>query len=198
MTTTPAHPGPGLRPPRSGSALPSVLPPAVLAAVRMPAVAVLVGTSGSGKTTLRRRLLAAGLEPARVVSLDDLRRHARADDLARGRAPRELQDYAALAVGRAGRRADALAALGAGYLADATHLRRRDRRAHLRTAQETGLPAVALLTALVSVEELAERNARRPGDEQVPLEVLARQHHRRSLLCPELLLQEGFGVVLQV
>jgi predicted kinase len=164
----------------------------------MPAVAVLVGTSGSGKTTLRRRLLTAGLEPDQVVSLDDLRRYARGQDLARGRPPRELQDYSALAVRRAGRRADALAALGAGYVADATHLRRRDRRVHVRAAAETDLPAVALLTALASLEELAERNAGRPGDEQVPLDVLARQHHRRSLLSPELLLEEGFTVALEV
>lgn len=158
----------------------------------MPRVVVLVGASGTGKTTLRRRLVAAGLPEDLVVSLDDLRRRARASDLSRGRAGRPLQDYSALAARQALRRRDALAAFGAGYLADATHLRRRDRRLHVLTAQDTGLQAVAVLTLALPVDVLVDRNARRPSDEVVPVEVLLRQAHRRSLLSPSMLLEEGF------
>lgn len=159
-------------------------------------VVVLVGTSGSGKTTLRRRLVGRDLPPDLVLSLDDLRRELRAEDVRRGRPPRALQDYSAAAVRRAARRGDALAAYGAGYLADATHLRRRDRVVHVRVARETGLPVVAVLTPPASLEELVRRNARRPGEERVPEPVLARQHHRRSLLDAGLLRAEGFDDVL--
>jgi predicted kinase len=162
----------------------------------MPAVVVLVGTSGSGKTTLRRRWVDEGLPAELVVSLDDLRREALADDVTRGRPPRPLQDYSAAAVRRAATRYDALAAFGAGYLADATHLRRRDRTPHVRAARETGLPSVAVLLPLPHLEELFRRDAGRPADERVPAEVLARQHHRRSLLSAGMLADEGFDEVL--
>jgi predicted kinase len=160
-----------------------------------PEVLVLVGASGSGKTTLRLRLVANGLPEDLVISLDDLRRRARAVDAARRRQPRPLQDYSALAVRQAARRADALAAFGVGYLADATHLRRRDRRLHVATAAETGLPSRAVLTPVLPLEVLLERNARRPVDEAVPVDVLARQAHRRSLISAETLAEEGFSVV---
>lgn len=165
---------------------------------RMPAVLVLVGVSGSGKTTLRRALQSAGLGRDLVVSLDDLRRRARTWDVAHRRPPRDLQDYSALSVRQAARRADALAGFGAGYLADATHLRRRDRRLHLRVAAETGLEPRAVLTPVEPVEVLVERNLRRPADETVPLDALLRQVHRRSLLSADVLLAEGFASVLQV
>ena len=48
-------------------------------------VVVLVGAAGSGKTTVRQQLLSAGLDAARVVSLDYLRAQARARDLRAGR-----------------------------------------------------------------------------------------------------------------
>ena len=165
---------------------------------RMPAVVVLVGASASGRTTLRRALHDAGLPEDLVVSLDDLRRRARAWDEAHGRAARDLQEYSALAVRQAARRCDALAGFGAGYLADATHLRRRDRRLHLRVAAETGLEPRAVLTPVEPVEVLVERNLRRPADETVPLDALLRQVHRRSLLSADVLLAEGFASVLQV
>jgi len=38
-------------------------------------------------------------------------------------------------------------------------------------------------------------NGRRPPDEAVPVEVLERQAHRRSLLSPPMLLEEGFSAV---
>jgi predicted kinase len=160
-----------------------------------PAVVVLVGTSGSGKTTLRRRLLAEGLAVGGVVSLDDLRREARDHVLRRGGAARPLQDYSATAVRRARRRSEVFAAFGCGYVADATHLRRRDRREHVAVASDAGLPAVAVLMPLLDVEELVRRNAARPPDEQVPADALLRQHHRRSLLSADGLLGEGFVTV---
>jgi predicted kinase len=163
----------------------------------MPAVLVLVGTSASGKTTLRRELVSAGLPGDQVVSLDDLRRRARAWDRARGRPERDLHDYSALAVRLAARRCDALAAFGAGYVADATHLRRRDRRLHVTVAAETGLEARAVLTPAEPVEVLLERNLRRPADEAVPVDVLLRQAHRRSLLSADRLLAEGFASVVE-
>src|SRR4051812_16235299 len=177
--------------------LPGPPPPDVAAIVRRPVVVVLIGTSGTGKTTLRRALVAAGLAADRVVSLDDLRRELRDDDLRRGRRPRRLQDYSATAARRALRRGDALATFGEGYVADATHLRRRDRRVHVRVAEDTGLRSWAVLTPLVSVEELLRRNHTRPADEQVPEDALLRQHHRRSLLSAPLLAEEGFDEVVE-
>jgi predicted kinase len=161
-----------------------------------PQVVVLVGTSGAGKTTLRRRLVGDGFPGDLVVSLDDLRRSAQDDDLRRGRPGLELQDYSALAVRRAARRADALAAYRSGYLADATHLRRKERREHLVRAADTGLQAVAVLFEAAPLEALLERNGGRPADERVPEDVVARQHHRRSLLSADLLRDEGFTAVL--
>jgi len=158
-------------------------------------VLVLVGTSGSGKTTLRRELVASGLPEDLVVSLDDLRREARDFDILHGRRPRHLQDYSPLAVRMAVRRGNSMAAYGAGYVADATHLRRRDRRLHVLTAEDTGLPSRAVLTPVLPLEVLVERNARRPPDEAVPVDVLARQAHRRSLICAETLTEEGVSVV---
>jgi predicted kinase len=165
---------------------------------RMPSVLVLAGASGSGKTTLRRALESAGLPADLVVSLDDLRRRARAWDLAHGRPARDLQDYSALAVRQAARRCDALAGFGAGYLADATHLRRRDRRTHVSVAVETGLEPRAVLAPALPVEQLVERDQRRPPDERVPIEALLRQAHRRSLLSTEVLLGEGFRSVVEL
>lgn len=161
-------------------------------------IVVLVGTSASGKTTLRRELLSQGLHHDQVVSLDDLRRRARDRDVAASRPPRGLQEYSAVAVRHGSRRAYALAAFGAGYLADATHLRRRDRREHLAIAADTGLRARAVLLAEVPLDELTRRNARRPRDEQVPADVLRRQVHRRSLLSAEMLAAEGFSGVIEV
>ena len=91
-----------------------------------------------------------------------------------------------------------MAAFGAGYLADATHLRRRERRRHLDNAVAAGLPSAALLTPEAPLEVLLARNAGRPPDERVPEPVLARQHHRRSSLDAERLLGEGFDVVLDL
>ncbi len=69
---------------------------------------------------------------------------------------------------------------------------------HLAIAADTGLPTLAALTPLESVEELLRRNALRPGDDQVPEDALRRQRHRRSLVSVEMLLEEGFGRVLAV
>ncbi|NHC16485.1 AAA family ATPase [Motilibacter deserti] len=163
-----------------------------------PAVVVLVGAAGSGKTTLRGRLVAGGLDPGTVISLDDLRCEARALDAKAGRPVRPLQDYSFSAVRRAARRCDALLAFGAGYLSDATQLRRRERVPHVRAAAEAGLPSVALLLPALSLDELLARDAARPPDEHVPADVLARHAHRRSLLRPGLLRDEGFDVVREV
>ena len=84
---------------------------------------MLVGAAGSGKTTVRERLVAAGLPPERVVSLDDERLALSAEAAAAGREPRALQDWSLPAVRRAERAAAGLLARGCGYLADATHLR---------------------------------------------------------------------------
>jgi len=172
--------------------------PGALAVLDQPAVVVLVGAAGSGKTTLRRALVAAGYDAGRVVSLDDLRRCERADDAAAGRPVRPLQGYSLRAVRRARRRCDALAAFGAGYLADATNLRRRERVEHVRAAEACGLPSVAVLLPHVDLATLVERDALRPPDERVPADVLARHAHRRSLLSADLLAGEGFALVLEV
>lgn len=167
-------------------------------ALLMPRIVVLVGVSGTGKTTLRRRLVAAGLPAALVVSLDDLRRLARADDVARGRPPRPLQSYSAAAVRHATGRIAELASDGMGYVADATHLPRRERRLHVLTAETARLPSAAVLTPLPGLDILLARNASRPPDERVPEDALARQHHRRSLLSAGLLSEEGFGAVYEL
>jgi predicted kinase len=135
-------------------------------------------------------------DPCLVVSLDDLRREARGADARAGRPLRPLQQYSLVAVRRAARRCDALAAFGAGYLADATNLRRRERRAHVETAGDTGLSARAVLMPDLPLEVLVGRNAGRPADEQVPVGVLAAQAHRRSLLSAALLRADGFATVV--
>jgi predicted kinase len=164
-------------------------PGGVLTLLEQPVVVVLVGAAGSGKTTFRRSLVAAGYDAGRVVSLDDLRRCERAADAAAGRPVRSLQDYSLRAVRRAQRRCDALA--------DATHLRRRERMAHVRVAADCGLPAVAVLLPDLTLATLLHRDAERPPDERVPTEVLAKQAHRRSLLSVGLLAGEGFAEVLE-
>jgi predicted kinase len=154
-----------------------------------PSVVVLIGAPGSGKTTYRRRLLARGLAPELVVSLDDLRRKLRD----RSAHPRPLQDYSYAALQIAHERQRALVEAGRGYLADATNLRRRERLAHIAMAGE--LPSYAVLMPAVPLAELLVRNARRPLDEQVPEDVIAAFAHRRSLLSQDLLLAEGFAAV---
>ncbi|WP_432520072.1 AAA family ATPase [Kineococcus sp. SYSU DK006] len=161
------------------------------------AVVVLVGAAASGKTTLRRRWVAAGLDPGCVVSLDDLRRRLRAEDLHRGAADRGAQAYTLPALRRAARRCDALAGFGVGYLADATHLRRSERRVHVARAAAAGLPAVAVLLPALDVAQLLRRDASRAPEERVPADVLARHAHRRSLLSADGLRADGFEHVLE-
>ena len=160
--------------------------------LRSPCVVVLVGAPGSGKTTFRRRLLAQGLAPELVVSLDDLRREQRD----RAVDARPLQDYYYAALQIAAGRQHALVAAGRGYLADATNLRRRERVAHIATAG--ALPSYAVLLPDVPLDVLLARNALRPEDEQVPPDVIAAFAHRRSLLSRDLLLREGFADVAEV
>ena len=181
-----------------GNDLREAAPERLLSELPRPAVVVLVGAAGSGKTTLRRALVAAGLDAELVVSLDDLRGDARAADAAAGRAVLPLQAYSLSAVRRANRRCDALAGFGAGYLADATHLRRHERIVHVRAATSCGLSAVGLLLPDVPLDVLLRRDAARPRDERVPPDVLARQAHRRSLLSERSLLDEGFATVVAI
>ena len=157
-----------------------------------PCVVVLVGPPASGKTTYRRGLLARGLDPTLVVSLDDLRRVLR--DWAAE--PRPLQDYSYAALQIAYERQRALVGDGRGYLADATNLRRRERVAHVAMAGD--LPAYAVLLPAVPLPVLLARNDARPPDEQVPADVIEAFAHRRSLLSRELLLTEGFRDVAEV
>lgn len=160
------------------------------------AVVVLVGPAASGKTTLRESLLLRN--SFEVISLDDERAALRERDVAAGRPPRELQDYSWTAVRRCEAAAGELLARGVGYLADATHLRRRERTPHVRDAHAAGLRAVAMLLPTLPFEELQARNARRPEFRRVPDEVLERHAHRRSLLTRDLLLEEGFDEVVDV
>ena len=160
--------------------------------LRQPSVVVLVGAPASGKTSFRRQLLAAGLDPSLVVSLDDLRRELRDASLD----PKPLQEYTVAALRIAGERQRALVEAGRGYLADATNLRRRERVGHVATAGP--LPAYAVLLPDVPLPVLLERNARRPEDERVPEDVIAAFAHRRGLLSRETLLTEGFRDVVVV
>lgn len=130
-----------------------------------------------------------------MVSLDDLRAAARSGDLAAGRVPRALQQYSFPAVTEATRRQRELLTDGRGYVADATHLGRRERVAHVRQAAAAGLPALAVLMPALPLEVLAARNAERSPERQVPEEVLARHVHRRALLDADLVLGEGFATV---
>ncbi|NEE01215.1 ATP-binding protein [Phytoactinopolyspora halotolerans] len=163
--------------------------------IEMPAVVVFVGAAGSGKTTLRQRLIEAGVAPEQIVSLDELRAEARRD---RGQPDRPLMHFSAAAVRRATERARGLVARGDGYVADATHLRRVDRHEHVRRAHEHGLPAICLLLPNLPVELLAERNASRTPDDQVPVEALRRHVHRRSLIDSAGLFAEGFDQVHEI
>ncbi|WP_210481729.1 AAA family ATPase [Naasia sp. SYSU D00948] len=162
------------------------------------AVVVLVGAAASGKTTFRRALLAADAAPRAVLSLDDERLALRERDSDTGREPRPLQDYSRPAVLRCEAAAQKLLSQRRGYLADATHLRRRERIPHVRAAHEAGLPAIAVLLPAVGIDVLRERNGARPELHRVPDEILERHEHRRSLLSRELLLEEGFDEVVEV
>jgi predicted kinase len=155
-------------------------------------VVVLVGPPASGKSTVRRQLVAEGLPADLVVSLDDLRRELRD----RSAEPRPLQDYTLVALRIAGDRQRALVEQGRGYLADAQHLRRRERRAHVAGA--AGLPTIAILLPDLPLEVLLQRNALRGEDERVPDDVVARAAHRRSLLTAALLRAEGFAEVREL
>lgn len=161
------------------------------------AVIVLVGAPGSGKTTLRNRLLSEGRATA-VLSLDDERVALRERDVAGGREPRDLQDYSLPALRRCTAAARALLAEGHGYLADATHLRRKERVLHVRAARQAGLPVVAFLLPDIPVATLAARIAARPEQRRVSDEVLARHAHRRTLLSARMLEEEGFDEVVEV
>ena len=155
---------------------------------------VLVGAPASGKTTWRRRLVADGLPPERVVSLDELRREVAARVEAAGGPVRSPEHWTPPALRLAARLRAELVADGTGYLADATHLRRRERAVHVRLAAQAGVPAVALLLPDLPLAVLLERNARRAGDDRVPDDVVALFAHRRSLLTADLLRAEGFAV----
>ena len=177
-------------------ALPSPTVSAKALALPPYAVVVLVGAPASGKTTLRQTLLAD--HPFEVISLDDERLTLRERDCAAGREPRPLQDYSWLAMRRGEEAAGELLRRGVGYLADATHLRRRERVRHVRAAHAAGLPAVGALLPELPLEELRARNASRPEFRRVPDDILERHAHRRSLLTPDLLTEEGFDDVVEV
>jgi len=159
---------------------------------------VLVGAPASGKTTLRARLLADCPGSFPVLSPDETRATLRARDVAAGREPRDLQDYSLSALRSCTTRAEVLLGAGRGYLADATHLRRKERVAHIRAAHQAGLPAVAVLLPALPVEVLAARNAERSPERRVPHDILVKHAHRRSLLTRSLLLEEGFDDVVEI
>src|SRR4051812_22031650 len=104
-----------------------------------PAVFVLIGPGAAGKTTARGRIVAAGFDPAHVLSLDDTRVALRARSEDAGRPVKPLQDYTVVALKICAERQVALIAAGVGYLADNTHLRRQERTDHLRAAHDAGL-----------------------------------------------------------
>ena len=168
------------------------------AALSAESVLVLVGAPAAGKTTVRAQLLAASPEALIVLSPDDERARMRARDTAAGREPRDLQDYSLPALRLCATRAEELLSSGRGYLADATHLRRKERVAHVRRAHEAGLAAVAVLLPDLPLAVLADRNARRPAERRVPDEILARHAHRRNLLSADLLRGEGFDDVVEI
>ncbi len=166
--------------------------------VRMPAVVVLVGAAASGKTTLRHRLVIAGLDPALVVSIDDERAFIRDAVIAQGREPKPLQHYTLPALRRVRAQQQALLVAGQGYVSDATNLPRSERRQHTALAAAHGLPARALLLPALPPDVLAARDALRPELHRVPVEALARHAHRRSLLHPDEVYDEGFEEVIEV
>lgn len=87
--------------------------------------------------------------------------------------------YSGAAAHAAPRRERAPLDSGHRYVADATHLRRAERRRQVREAQDAGLSATCLLMPALPAETLA-----------------ARKHaHRRSLLDASGLLAEGFDAV---
>jgi predicted kinase len=165
---------------------------------RAECVVVLVGAAASGKTTLRRRLEVEGTAPGAILSLDDARAELWERAIAAGAEPRPLQDYSLPAVRRCDAAAAELLSRGRGYLADATHLRRRERVAHVRAAHAAGLPAVAVLLPAVPLDELLRRNAQRPAWRRVPEHIVARHAHRRDLLSAALLRDEGFDDVVEL
>ena len=164
-------------------------------------VLVLVGAPASGKTALRTQLMTEGgdaTEPLVILSPDDERGRMRARDVAAGREPRNLQEYSLPALRRCAAGAEEVLSLRRGYLADATHLRRKERVAHVRAAREAGLPAVAVLLPDLPLAVLADRNSRRSEERRVPDGILARHAHRRGLLSVELLRAEGFDDVREI
>ncbi len=170
----------------------------VVLALPAEAVVVLIGAAASGKTTLREALISSDAAPRDVLSLDDERNGMRERDLAAGREPRDLQDYSWIAVRRCEAVGKDLLSRGVGYISDATHLRRRERIPHVRAAHAAGLPAIAVLLPSVPLDVLRKRNASRPEFRRVPDEILERHAHRRGLLTPELLLEEGFDEIVEL
>jgi predicted kinase len=161
----------------------------------MPAVVVLIGPAAAGKTSLRQRLVDDGFDESLVVSLDDTRAWLQQRSRTAGRVTRPLAAYTPVALKVAAAKMRTLLEDGRGYLSDNTNLRRSERLAQVAAARDAGIPVVALLTPRIDLEELVERNQRRPAGLRVPDAILAGQHRRHQRLAPEQLWEEGFDAV---
>jgi predicted kinase len=170
--------------------------------VRLPnAALVAIGPPASGKSTVATKLVVGGLDASAVISTDAIRGQLcrlrpcacfhRQPGCPGGEAC-QCQNSRVFATVH--QRAEARAREGLGFYVDGTNLSRSDRRKHIGRAHNHGLPAVALLSAPLSLAELETRNASR--SRKVPNEELARLHAKYALITVAGLLEEGFDQVI--
>lgn len=148
-----------------------------------------VAPAAAGKSTLARRLVAAGFDAADVVSSDLIR------GLAAFGGDVTNQDNNAAVFAEVDKQCDIRLRAGRSVYLDATNLDARSRARAVAQAHAHGLPAVALLSRPLGLDELVTRNASR--DRNVPDFVLARHHARHAAITVASLYSEGFDLVVE-